>query len=175
MTRNRARTERRPPTLSIAAALIAAVGSALLTAVSVHSLAAGVVGVVSLAVGLRRGSPSAFTVGAVALFAGVLVAGVLGASPELLLLAAFLTVIAWETGRNGFGIAAEVGRDAPTLRVETLHLVSRIVVLTVGMSVGYAVFRGVTGGRSVLAVVALLVGAVALLVSVQGEGSRSRT
>lgn len=151
-----------PPVLSSGIALLAGLDVLVVTAVSVHTLAASVLGVVLLAVGLLHGSSSVFTLGTGALFGAIILAGLLGMAPVLLLAAAFLVVVAWDVGRNGFSIADEIGRGVSTLRIEIVHAVSSIVVLAVGSSVGYAVYLTVTGRQPVLALVALLVGVIAL-------------
>ncbi|WP_455583668.1 DUF7519 family protein [Halogeometricum borinquense] len=150
-------------------ALSAGASAVFVTAVSPYVLALGILGLVLLAVGLFRASPKTFAVGTGLLFVGVVVAGILGMASVYLLLAAFLVVIAWTVGQNGFSIGAEVGTDAPTLRIELVHLVSSMAILVVGASVGFGVFLTATGGQPVLALVALLVGVVALLVGLRGS------
>ncbi len=156
------------PLLSSAVVLVAAGGVVLITAVSAYTLVAGALGIVLLVTGVARGSSRMFTLGTAMLFVGIVIAGMLGMAPVFILLAAFLAAIAWEVGQNGFSIAEEVGHEAPTLRIELVHVVCSIVVLVAGVSVGYAVFLAATGGQPVLALVALLVGAVVLLVALQG-------
>lgn len=153
------------PLLSSVVALVAAGGALLITAVSVYTLVAGAIGTVLLIVSVVRGSSRLFTIGTAMLFSGIVIAGMQGVAPMFLLLAAFLVMIAWEVGQNGFSIAEEVGHEVPTFRIELVHVVSSIVVLAVGVSVGYAVFLAATGGQPVLALVALLVGAVTLLIA----------
>lgn len=151
--------------LSSVVALVAAVGVLLITVVSVHTLVAGATGIVVLLIGVARGSSRLFTLGTAILFSGIVIAGMLGMAPVFLLLAAFLVMIVWEVGQNGFNIAEEVGQEAPTIRIELIHVVSSIVVLGIGMSVGYAVFLATTGGQSAIALIALLVGVIAVLIA----------
>lgn len=147
-------------------AALAAVGSFLVTAVSAYAAVAGAVGVAAVVAGLSAGSRPVFSVGVAVLFGGVVAAGVVGLPPAFLLLAAFLTVVAWDAGRTGFGIAAEIGRETPTRRIEVVQLASSAVALVAGASVGYAVFRSTTSGGPVVALVALLVGVGFLLISI---------
>ncbi|KZN23914.1 hypothetical protein A4G99_13875 [Haladaptatus sp. R4] len=156
-----------PPLFSTVVALLAAFGVLLVTAVSVYTLIASVSGVVFLVVGLVRGSSEILTVGSAVLFGAVVVAGLLGIAPLFLLIAAFLTVISWDVGQNGLTITDEVGREVSTLRIEGIHLVSHVVVLTVGATIGYVAFRSATGGYPVFALIALLVGVIALLITLQ--------
>ncbi|RDI69970.1 hypothetical protein DWB78_17235 [Halopelagius longus] len=147
---------------------MATLGVLFITAVSVYPLGASITGIVLTAVSLVRGSTRLFSLGVGALFGAVLLAGLLGTAPVFLLAASFLLVVAWSVGRNGFSIAAELGRGVSTFRIEIIRAVSCIVVFAAGSSVGYAVFLGMTGRQPVLALFALLVGVVALLVALQG-------
>jgi len=156
-----------PPVVSSVTVLFAALGVSVVTAVSVYTLSASVLGGILLVVSLLRGSRGVFTLGAGSLFAAVVLAGLLGVAPIYLLAAALLVVVAWNVGHNGFSLADEVGRGASTARVELVHAVSSVVVLAVGASTGYGVYLTVVGGQPVLALAALLVGAVALLVALQ--------
>lgn len=155
------------PYLSTGAALLTAAGAALLVSVSIHAIVAGAVGVLVMTVGLVRWSPRLLTVGATSLFGSLLVAGVLGMAPEYLLGAAFLTAMAWDAGLLAVGLAEEVGRDVSTLRVEVVRLSSSAVVLAVGGASGYLVFRHVSGNHPMLALVALLFGAIMILAALQ--------
>lgn len=156
-----------PPVLSSAIVLLAALGVLVITAVSVYTLIASIIGVVLLAVSLVRKSPSIFSLGMGALFGSILLAGLVGMAPMFLITASVLAVVAWNVGRNGFSIATEIGHGVSTLRIEIIHAISSIVVLAVGSSVGYAVYLVMTGGQPVLALLALLIGIIALLTALQ--------
>lgn len=156
-----------PPVLSSTIVVVAALGVLVITAISVYPLAASALGMILLVLGLLRGSSDVFMLGAGALFSAIVLAGLLGMAPVLLLAAAFLAIVAWDVGHNGFSIADELGRDASTLRIELVHAVSSIVVFAVGSIVGYTVYLIVTGRQPVLALIALLIGVVALLIALQ--------
>ncbi|AFK21087.1 hypothetical protein E6P09_18140 (plasmid) [Haloferax mediterranei ATCC 33500] len=156
-----------PPLLSSGIALLAAIATLVITAVSTYTLAASALGVFFLLVGLVRGSTEIYTLGTVLLVVAIILAGMLGMAPLFLLTAAFFALIAWDVGQNGFSIADEVGSGVSTLRIEMVHAVSSSVVFAAGSSVGYAVFLTMTGRQPVLALVALLVGVVALLLALQ--------
>lgn len=151
------------PLLSSVVVLLAAVGVLLVTAVSVYTLVVDIIGVVLLFIGVVRGSTRAFTIGTAMLFGGIVIAGMMGVAPLYYLLAAFLVATVWNVGQNGFSIAREVGHGVPTRRIELIHLIGSVVVLVAGVSIGYAVFLTATGGQPAIALVALLVGVIALL------------
>ncbi|WP_423743338.1 hypothetical protein V5735_09725 (plasmid) [Haladaptatus sp. SPP-AMP-3] len=167
MIRNPGLADGTPPLSSSAVTLLSALGVLFLTAVSAYTLVAAVFGLLFLLVGLVRGSSGVFSLGIALLFVAVVVAGLLGMSPLFLLVAGFFTVLAWDVGHTGFGINEEMGRGVSTLRIELVRSASGLVVLSVGAVIGYAVFRTATGEQSLLALVALLVGALALLVALQ--------
>ncbi|SEL98346.1 DUF7519 family protein [Haloferax larsenii] len=158
-----------PPLLSSSIALVAAIGTAIVTAVSVYTVTASTLGVLILGAGLVRGSVNVYSAGTVLLVGAILFAGAVGMAPSFLLAASFLLLLSWNVGQNGFSIAREVGSDASTRRIELVHAISSSVVLAAGCSVGYAVFLSVTGSESVVALGALLVGVLALLSTLQGE------
>lgn len=157
------RPDSAPPLRSSGGALAAAIGAAVITAVSVPALAMGALGVLSLAGALTFGVESAYAPGIALLAGSVVLAGVLGLTPPFLLAAAFLVLLAWDVGKHGFGIAREVGREPSTFRIEAVHGLSSALVYAAGATLGYGIYAGVTGGRSVVALLALLVGSVALL------------
>ncbi len=157
------RPDSAPPLRSSGGALAAAIGAAVITAVSVPALAMGALGVLSLAGALTFGVESAYAPGIALLAGSVVLAGVLGLKPPFLLAAAFLVLLAWDVGKHGFGIAREVGREPSTFRIEAVHGLSSALVYAAGATLGYGIYAGVTGGRSVVALLALLVGSVALL------------
>ncbi|WP_435101927.1 DUF7519 family protein [Halarchaeum sp. P4] len=155
----------RPPLTSCTVALAGALGALVLLADVTYALVAGVVGVLVLGVGLRRGRVDVFNAGAGLIGGALLLAGVFGIGEGGTLLAAVALVLAWDAGRYGFRLAREAGPETSTRRVEAVHTLSTLVVLVLGASVGYAVFRSSTGDRPLVALAALLVGAVALLVA----------
>jgi hypothetical protein len=121
----------------------------------------GVLGLVLLLAGVLRGRRSAVAGGAVALFGGVLLAGLLDATPELLLLAAAASLVAWDAAEHAVGLGEAVGRRADARGALVVHTAGSGLLATLGAGVAYGAFRG-AGGGSPLALVLLLAGAVAL-------------
>lgn len=143
------------------------VGSAvsmLLGAVAVVATLAGglaalvsVAGLAGLALGLRRGTVRTVTLGSAVQFAGVLLAGVLGAPPEAVLLAAAFVVVAWDVGEHAVGLGAQVGRRAATTRAELVHAAGSTLVASTAAAVAYLAFQTLAS-ESVLALVLLALG-----------------
>jgi len=130
------------------------------------SLAFAVVGGLAVGVGLLRRSEFALTAGVAGLFIAVLQAAA-GGSPEWVLGATVPVVLAWVTARHALRLGSQVGSEAPTLRVELVHTVSIVVLLTAGGGTGYLVYRSVTGTPSPLSLGLLLLAVVAFTLSLR--------
>ncbi|EMA24021.1 DUF7519 family protein [Haloarcula amylolytica] len=137
-----------------------------LVATDPASLAFAAIGGLAVGVGLLRRSEFALTSGVSGLFVAVLQAGANG-SPEWVLGATVPIVLAWVTARHALRLGAQVGSAAPTLRVELVHTVSVVVLLTAGGGIGYLIYRSVTGTPSPLALGLLLLAVVAFTVSLR--------
>jgi hypothetical protein len=145
----------------------ARVGSALSLLVGTVAVAAtlaggtaalvGLAGLGGLAVGLRRGETRLVTLGASALFAGVVLAGVFGAPPEPVLLAAAATVVAWDVGEHAVGLGAQVGRDAGTGRAELVHASGSALVASAAAAAAYLAFQTLAS-QSLVALILLALG-----------------
>lgn len=145
--------------LTVAAGLLASVSLApALPAVGVGVLATG-----ALAYALRVRSGRVLGVGVATLVVALLLGGVLGTPAELLVIAAGATILAWDVGDNALGVGEQLGRTARTARLELVHAAASLAVAVVGAAVAYAVFGLAGGGRPVLAVVLLLLGATILV------------
>lgn len=157
----------RRPRRSVAAV---AVGPAVVTTLTLSAGVAallGLVGTVVLAAGVATASRPGVSLGGVALFGGVLVAGIAGLSPGVLVLAAAGAVVSWTTGQHVVGLAHQLGREASIRRSVLAHLASATVAtLSVGV-VGLLAYRFTAGSVSGAAVGFLLAGAVALLVALR--------
>jgi hypothetical protein len=162
---------RRPPVAGVSVALAAAaLGFAGVGLAAAGALAPAGVGVLVLAVGLFRASRRVVTVGATALFLGVLYAGARGGAPEPLLLGALGTVVSWDAAEYAVGVGEQLGRDADTTRLTLVHTATTLAVGAVGAAVAYAVFLSVGGGQPVAALVLLLFGVVALVAALRDGG-----
>ncbi|MFB6127927.1 MAG: hypothetical protein ABEJ79_11620 [Halolamina sp.] len=155
---------RRPPRLSASLATVLATVSLLAVGTTGSTaLAAGVAGLPLLGVGAFRGSRRAITYGAVLLVAGTLLGGVAGAGPEALLVGLVAAVVAWDVGHFGVGVGEQLGREARTGRLESVHFAGSLAVGAVTAGLGYAVFLAAGGGQPLVALVFLLVGGVFLV------------
>jgi hypothetical protein len=158
--------DRSPARLSAALALGGVLVALAASAVSVLALLVGGGGVVAVAVGVLRGSRAALGVGVAGLFAGALLAGVLGGGPVRLLVAVAATAFAWDAGENAIGVGEQLGRAADTARAELVHAGASAGLLTTAAGVGLLAFA-LAGGGSPLALVALLLGAVLLVAALR--------
>lgn len=152
----------RPGTVLTGAALVSATASVALTgSSSAPALVAGVVGALGLAIGLTRGDPGIAALGAIALLAGVLAAGAVGAPPEQVLPATATALLAWEFGFGALGTTDEL-HGGTTERTEALHVAIAAGVGAVATGATYTLYQVLEFGISPLGVVLLLVATVAL-------------
>lgn len=155
------------PRFSAGVAVAAAVVVAALVAESTAALSFAALGGLLLVAGLVRLSASAVAVGAIGLFGAVLLTGAGGKPPEWYLGATVPAMLAWTVASYALRLGRQVGREAPTLRVELVNLVSTLVVLVVGSGVGYLAYRSVVGGRTPLALALLVLAVVAFTVTLR--------
>ena len=158
--------DRSPPRLSEGLALGAGAVGALALVVSPPAFGLGVLGVIAVGVGLLRRSRAAVTLGAAGVFCGVLLAGLTGVPPELLLCSTAGAVVAWDIATFAIDLGAELGRAAETRRLELVHA-GASTALALGAAVVGAVVYRLVGGGPALAPVALLCGAVVLAVALR--------
>ena len=158
--------DRSPARLSAAVALGVALSGALSLSVSVPAFALYAHGALVLAAGLYGGSRAVVTLGATGEFAGVCLAGLAGAPPPLLVFATAAVVVSWDVAEFAVGLGAEMGRAAATRRAELLHAGASILLGLSAAAGGSLVFT-VAGAGSTLVPVALLCGAVVLVVALR--------
>lgn len=155
--------DRSPVRFSGTVAIASAFAAAL--AVGVYAplaLAVGVPGVLLLVAGTVRGTRWAVTGGAVVLFGSVLLAGARGAPPLALLVGTVTAVLAWDGAGTAIDLGEQLGRAAPSRRLQAVHLGATALVGLLATIVGYGLYRTATGGQPVAALVFLLVAAVLL-------------
>lgn len=151
---------RRPTPVSSAIAVVAAIGAAAIGgSASAAGLAIGLAGVIVLLAGLARGARTGVDLGSLALFLGVVAGGIEGVSVELTLIATVSTVLAWDLGSNAIDLGDQLGREANTSRLETVHAGSSLLVGLATATTGYAVYVFTADEQPASAVALLLVAA----------------
>jgi hypothetical protein len=158
----------RPGRVALAVVLLPATVAALALLAGGPAALAGVLGLVLLAVGTRRGRRDAVGGGGLALLAGTLGAGAFGAGPVALLVAGGAGLVAWDAAETAVGLGEQVGRRASVARAVGVHAAGAGLLVGVGTGVAYTAFR-LTGAGPPLALVLLLAGAVALLTVLRGS------
>lgn len=127
------------------------------------ALAVGTVGFVMLVVGIVRGESTGVTTGAFILFSAAIIGGVRGVSALPVLISATTAVLAWDIGGSAISIGNQLGRDADTTRIESVHVTASLSVGLVTVGGGYGIYQIGTGSRPVAALVFLLIAAVLLV------------
>jgi hypothetical protein len=151
-----------------------AVGAAGLAAVTGTGGSGGWVmlapaGAVVVTGGLWRGDRRLVTAGCGALLCAALVTGLSGGAPARTVLAVAATMVAWDIGEHAVTLGDQLGRRANTWRLELLHAAVAVAVATGGVSVVSLSFLLGGGGHPLVALVALLVGSVALLTAIRSR------
>lgn len=162
VTANRSRLSHRPGAVLKASALVLSIGATVLSGfASTIALAIGVCGVAGLVVGLTGRRRAIAGLGALAVFGGVLVAGIAGLPARWLLPSVAAVVLAWVFGIGAFSIESELGGGAVE-RSELLHVATATSAGTVTVVVAYVGFQTLEFGESVVGVILLVVAVAAL-------------
>jgi len=143
-----------PTRFSSIAAVVAAVIAGVTSApFALYAIPLGLGGIAVLASGLFMGANRLrVTMGAAGLFLSVLIAGLFGTGPEILLVSGAATVLAWNFGQNAISLGEQIGASSRTRRNEIIHASAATIVAMVGAGVGYGVYVIGSGGRPVAAV-----------------------
>ena len=167
---------RKPTVLSSAVALAAAVVAALTAGLgSATGLGFGAVGTAVLALGLATGRRprTAVDVGAAVLFFGVVAGGLEAAVVGPTVAGTIATVLAWDVAHTAVDVGEQLGREAPTRRLEGVAIVSSLLVGLLAGTLGYAVYVAGAGGQPVAALVLLLLAAALIVVGLGTRRERS--
>lgn len=148
----------RPPWPGTIGAVATSLVVVALVANDPTGLAGAIVGTGCVAVGLWRVDERTVTVGVLALLGAVILVGS-NRTPGWLLIATVPVILVWAIGGTTLRLGRQIGRAGETLRVELVHSVATLTVVTFAAGSGYLVYRSVSGTQSALAV-ALLVGSV---------------
>ncbi|WP_138006944.1 DUF7519 family protein [Halalkalirubrum salinum] len=148
------------PRSAIGAVVLAAIATAMLALVSIEGAALAFTGAIVLSVGVRFGRLRIVHAGSLLSVGGLVTAGVTGATPEPLLVAAVCAVLAWDLAETAIELGDRVGGDASTARFESVHAAMILAVGIASAAVGYGLYAATAGGQPTTAVVLLLFGAV---------------
>lgn len=100
-------------------------------------------------------------IGSGLLFLSVLLGGLVSLGPlSTLLVGAVAALLVWDVGEHAIGIGEQLGRTAPTTRIELTHLAASLLVGVVAIVVGLAVTRLGTPALSFPSFVALVLAVV---------------
>ena len=150
--------------LSLGAALVAAAAMAVQSEIA---LLCCLVGVAALGGGLVTGTQPFVTAGALGLLAGTIAGGIAGAPPLATLVAVTGAILAWDLGGTAIVLGEQLGREAPTARLELFHAAGSTVVGVATVAVGFVVYETATGGQPVSGVFGLVLAVFVLLVGLR--------
>lgn len=150
--------------LSLSAALVAAAAMAVQSEIA---LLLCLVGIVALGAGLVAGIQPFVTVGAFGLVGGTIAGGVAGAPPLATLVAVTAAVLAWDLGGTAIVLGEQLGREAPTARLELLHAAGSGLVGIATIAAGFLVYETATGGQPVSGVFGLVLAVFVLIIGLR--------
>ena len=127
------------------------------------ALGVGTAGLAVLLAGIGAGSRSRTTLGCALLFVGTVIAGVRGGPVGAILVSTVATVLAWDAGTTAIDLGDQLGREAPTARLELVHIAGSAGVGLLTAGSGYLVYANAAGGYPLSALLALIVAAVLLV------------
>lgn len=165
------------PTLLSSGVAIAAVVVATAAAGlgSMTGLGFAAVGALALGIGLAIGGRNLVDGGAVVVFFGIVASGLEATVVAPTVLGTIAVVLAWDLAHAAIDIGEQLGRETPTRRLETVAIVSSVLVGLVSGALGYAVFLAGAGGQPVAMVVLLLLAAALITIGLGKRRADSRS
>jgi hypothetical protein len=158
---------RRPPSLSVGIAVVAAAAVALSVGGAPLAAGIGVLGVALVAAGLAVASRALIELAGTALGLAVVAGGALGAAPASVGVAALAAVVAFDVADHAHDLGRRIGRDARTRRNELAHAGGSLLVGGLAGAVAYGTFLGAAGEQPATALAFLIGGAIALIVALR--------
>lgn len=144
--------------MTVVAAIVAMLSSGLVSVLALLFGFLGLSGVVAAMFIFE--SRRALLIGTGILFFSVLISGVQGNSPPLLVLSAIATILTFDLGQNAFSIGDQMSDDTRTQRGELVHAAASLLVGSIAAVVTYAVYFAAGGSPPVSSIVFVLLGAV---------------
>lgn len=149
--------------LSIVAAALAGTGSPI-------GLLGGLAGVALFGVALRRNSRRLVDVAGLVCVGGVVAGGLEATAVEPTLAATLAIVLAWDRAHGAIDVGTQLGREAPTLRLEAVSFASSLLVGVLAGTFGYAVYVVGGTGQPVAAVVLFVIAAALVTLGLGSDG-----
>lgn len=154
---------------------VTALGSAAFTVMTVvpaglQALLPAMFGLAAIGIGLRRDGRSLVTGGGLALFAGVLVAGLVGIPHGLVLFGTLGSIVSWDAATFGIGLEEQLTPAADSSRAEFVHVG---LTVTVGGGIATVAYLALIVGQGrfpPLAAIALVAGAWLLTMGLEPVG-----
>lgn len=155
------------PTPARTSAGVAALAAVLVVALvpTLFARIAALTGAVLVGVGALDGTRRGADYGGGTLVLSAVVAGLGGSGPAVVLAAAALAFVAWDSARYGIRVGEQLGRAAATREIALVHAAASAVVAGGAAVLGYATYRALAGAVPSVAGVLLLVGCLVVVVS----------
>lgn len=161
------RIDHAPTRPSSALALVAAVTTTAAAVYSPVAFAGCLVGGLVLVTGLGAGEQRAVTAGSAMLVVAALAGGASGAPVVATLVGVTGALLALDLGSTALSLGEQLGRQAPTLRLELVHATASTLVGLGIVTAGTAVHSTAAEGQPVTAVLGLVIAVVLLLLALR--------
>lgn len=151
---------------SIANGVAAVAAVAVVTVTGPYSwgtLVVGSLGLVAFFLGVFTARQAGVTAGAALVFLGVLLAGAEGAPGLVVLVGTVGTILAWDSASTALSLCRQLGRDAPTARLEGVRVATTGLVGAIAAGGVYGIYAVVAGEGTPTALVLSLFGVVLLV------------
>lgn len=122
----------------------------------------GLFGLVATITGVWHGERNILTLGGLGLLTGVVIAGLFGAQPILVLSGIIAVALTWDVSENSITTGERLGQAAETQQIEIVHIAATTTITTLSAGSAYLVYQLSIESNSPVALVALLLAGVIL-------------
>lgn len=163
--------DERPPVAAVVAAVVMALAATLfLASANITAAVAAAIAIPCLVIAGYTGSRRALAAGAGTLVLAVVMVGISGGSPDVVVASAVLAVVAWDVLEHGISLGEHVGRSARSHRSLLAHGGATLIVGVLLAGAGLVGLAVIPGGWPIMAlVVAVIAGVFALVALDRGS------
>lgn len=159
-----------PPRLSSSVAVVCLVVSILILLTNPISFVIATSSAAIFLYGLLKSNRFFLSISASGLGLGIIMSGLTGISPILLLFATVFIIIAWDSGQFSITLGNQLGSAATTRSVEQLHIISTSIVTSLAVLVIYPTYYFSSSSQPFLAIVLLLVSSIGIVIIIEYMG-----
>lgn len=158
--------DERPPVAAVVTAVVVALAATLfLASANLTAAVAAAIAIPCFVISGYTGSRRALAAGSGALVLAVVMVGVAGGSPDVVVASAVLAVVAWDVLDHGISLGEHVGRAARSHRSLLVHSGATLLVGVLLAGAGLIALAVIPGGWPIMALVFAVIAGVFALVA----------